>query len=75
MPKACNLRFGLKNESVKLDKMQIHSEIENGLSNEQKTNGDSSHMAFGRCVSCQTGGNELACESSILPSLGKLPFH
>jgi hypothetical protein len=74
MPKACNLRFGLKNEMAKMDKMQIHSEIENGLSNEHETNGNSSHMAFGCCVSCQTGGNELASEIPILPSLEKLPF-
>ena len=74
MARLHNLRIGLKDGSCKMDKMQIHGEIENGLSNEHETNGNSSHMAFGCCVSCQTGGNELASEIPILPSLEKLPF-
>lgn len=69
MARLHGLGFGLKNEMVKLDKMQIHGENENGLSNEHETNGDSSHMAFGRCVSCQTGGIELSYEITLLPSL------
>ena len=59
----------------KLDKVQLHSENENGISNEGETSGNSSHMAFGSCVSCQRGGNELACEIPILPLLEINHFH
>ena len=75
MAKACGLEFGLKNESAKLDIKLPHGEFQKYTTNESETSFNSSHMAFGSCVSCQTGGNELALEIPILPSLEKLPFH
>ena len=52
-----------------MDKVALHSEFENYTSNESEASGNSSHMAFGSCVSCQRGGNELAYEIPFLPSL------
>ena len=69
MPKVCGLEFDLKNEIAKLDKVALHGEFQKYTSNESEASGSSSHMAFGSCVSCQRGGNELAYEIPFLPSL------
>jgi hypothetical protein len=61
MPKACNLRFGLKNEMAKMDKVAFTCDFANYTTNESETSFNGSHMVFGGCMSCQTGGNELAC--------------
>jgi hypothetical protein len=75
MPRPCGLEFGLKNESAKLDIKLPHGEFQKYSSNESAPSCNSSHMSFRECVSCQIGGNELACEIPFLPSLEKNQFH
>ena len=60
MARLHGLGFGLKNEMAKMDKMQTQGENENYTTNEHETSFNSSHMTFGRCMSCQIGGIELA---------------
>jgi hypothetical protein len=53
MVNAHGLSFGLENEMLKLDILQIQGEIEKYTTNWNETSFYTSHMSFGDCLSCQ----------------------